>query len=46
MYGVYEIYVGEDERIYLIILTEDHPNDTQARFPIVAHQQIHQLKNV
>jgi hypothetical protein len=28
-------YVGKDERIYPIILTEDHPSDTQARFPIV-----------
>jgi hypothetical protein len=29
-------YVGEEDRIYPIILTEDHSSDTSARFPIVA----------
>ena len=28
-------YVGEEDRIYPIILTEDHSSDTSARFPIV-----------
>ena len=28
-------FVGEDDRIYPIILTEDHPSDTAPRFPIV-----------
>lgn len=37
-------YVGEDDRIYPITLTEDHPSDTSARFPIVALSANPQIK--
>ncbi len=37
-------FVGEDDRIYPIIYTEDHPSDTAPRFPIVALSANPQVK--